>query len=195
MPRERLDRQGAEMQVDVVATSVPVPAAGVFSDTVEQLDVFAHCVLDRRAALADRVGDLDREGEPLPAAVEQLYGLLGLAPIVECHRLPAGLCGVAPRDAVGDVAIPRRRFSMLAMSPSCISWGQICPHVGTKLVFAQFRRVPRVDSNPHWIGFEPNASAGWATGACSWHVCSIMKPHARVPACTGRRLSARRCAR
>lgn len=108
MPRERLDRQGAEMQVDVVATSVPVPAAGVFSDTVEQLDVFAHCVLDRRAALADRVGDLDREGEPLPAAVEQLYGLLGLAPIVECHRLPAGLCGVAPRDAVGDVAIPAK---------------------------------------------------------------------------------------
>lgn len=24
---------------------------------------------------------------------------------------------------------------------------------------------PGWDSNPHWIGFEPNASAGWATGA------------------------------
>src|SRR5690606_30678560 len=24
---------------------------------------------------------------------------------------------------------------------------------------------PRWESNPHWIGFEPNASACWATGA------------------------------
>ncbi len=27
------------------------------------------------------------------------------------------------------------------------------------------RGCPGWDSNPHWIGFEPNASAGWATGA------------------------------
>ena len=26
-------------------------------------------------------------------------------------------------------------------------------------------RCPEWDSNPHWIGFEPNASAGWAIGA------------------------------
>lgn len=29
----------------------------------------------------------------------------------------------------------------------------------------QVRRCPEWDSNPHWIGFEPNASAGWAIGA------------------------------
>src|SRR5699024_328299 len=29
----------------------------------------------------------------------------------------------------------------------------------------QVKKCPEWDSNPHWIGFEPNASAGWAIGA------------------------------
>gem|GEM_PF-4914274 len=34
-----------------------------------------------------------------------------------------------------------------------------CPRRGN------FAVCPERDSNPHWIGFEPNASASWAIGA------------------------------
>lgn len=33
-------------------------------------------------------------------------------------------------------------------------------------------RCPEWDSNPHWIGFEPIASAGWAIGAAARHLAA-----------------------
>ena len=129
-----------------------VAGAGVVADAVEEIDVLGNRFGDRRPALFDRVGHLERQRELLTVGAEHLDRALRLRSVVERHALLPRPGGVAPHHAVGDE--PVAADSLLEARHR----GQSAPHgdrFGSPLGDKSYQTALTCNCAVPRVGFEP----------------------------------------